>query len=119
MSPEKPDTDSPKPESVGRLTLALTLRSDKTSADVDLNLIGQQAISLPGITVCQNDHHWIEINLPPSDTWQSLLAKLPPAQRERIADPEFFEFLRRQISQRFLKILKPGQPSQVDRSKLR
>jgi len=103
-APAKPDT-SP---AVGRMAIMLTLQADQKSANVELQIAGPQVTVLQGITVRQNDHNWIEISLPSTDAWQRYLTRLPPEQQERITKAAFFEFLRGQINQRFLKLLKAG-----------
>lgn len=107
-TPTPTPTAPPKPDSspsVGRMAILLSLQADQKSADVELQIAGPQVTVLRGITVRQNDHNWIEISLPSADAWRPYLTRLPPEQQQRITNPAFFEFLRGQISQRFLGIL--------------
>jgi len=64
-----------------------------------------QPVVLDGIVLKEARPGWIAVDLPPEEHWEPTLRWLNRQQRERLASAEFFDYLRLQVSHRFLKLL--------------
>jgi hypothetical protein len=51
---------------------------------------------------------WLNVEVPPLESWDASLRRLSEAQRERLETPEFFERLQTALSQRFYRDLFPS-----------
>ena len=99
--------------SVGRMRLEVRLRpplaTHVPTADVMITIISNtQAIDLPGVVVQEARPGWITLDVPPTETWEPMLQRLPTRQRERVESAEFYETLQRHVGQRFLALTKTG-----------
>ena len=80
-----------KPEPAGELL----------ASKVTIEIAGDtRPIYLTGIFAREAGPGWITLEVPPLEHWDESLRWLTPLQRERIAEPTFFELLQREISRR-------------------
>lgn len=63
-----------------------------------------ESVTLPGISIRESRPGWIALDLPPLEDWQTTLAQLPAAQRQRIQEPAFYDLLHRELSRRYLAV---------------
>ncbi|MCK6549220.1 tyrosine-type recombinase/integrase [Myxococcota bacterium] len=105
--PKRPVDEAPKP--VGRMRVELTPHHDpehphenRATATLHLRVEGR-AIALDGLELREPHPGWVLLDLPPMETWKSTLATLTDAQRTRITDPTFFQFLQQHLTRRFLE----------------
>jgi site-specific recombinase XerD len=102
--PPAPSTDRPP---VGKLKIhmraAPDCKPDERRAQVTLDIQHPRGgpIYLTGIVVREMRPGWLNIEVPPLESWSDPLRGLTAAQRERLEAPEFYEMLQREISRRF------------------
>ena len=95
-----------KAPSVGRLDIHMRAAPDcgpgERRAQVTLGIqrFGGP-VYLTGIVVREMRPGWLNVQVPPLETWSGTMRRLTDDQRERLETPEFYELLQREISRRF------------------
>lgn len=92
----------PARASVGRMSLWVEPTADATGTRRVRLVIDNSGdrVPLPGVTVTEPRPGWVNLQIPSIETWEPSLARLTPAQRERIQAVEFFELLQREVVRR-------------------
>ena len=92
--------------SVGRLDIHMRAAPDcgpgERRAQVTLGI--QRAggpVYLTGIVVREMRPGWLNVQVPPMESWADPMRRLTHEQRERLETPEFYELLQRELSGRF------------------
>ena len=102
QSPAPPTAAPP----VGRLSIHMRPAPDckptERRAQVTLDIQHPRGpVYLKGIVVREMRPGWLNIEVPPMESWADPIRRLTAAQRERLETPEFYEMLQREISHRF------------------
>ncbi len=72
---------------------------------------GSGPVYLTGTVVRVMRPGWLNVEVPPLESWDASIRRLTCAQRERVESPEFFELLQSQLSERFYREVFPTPPS--------
>lgn len=103
-----PGLKIPSEVQTGRMRIILDEieeRDGGLTAPVTISIHNQPApVKLIGITVSENRPGWIALDIPPLESWETSLSKLPRGQRDRIESPDFYKLLQEQITRRFLAL---------------
>lgn len=102
QSPAPPTAAPP----VGRLNIHMRAAQDckpgERRAQVTLDIQDSRGpVYLTGIVVREMRPGWLNVEVPPLESWADPMRRLTAAQRERLEKPEFYEMLQREISRRF------------------
>jgi len=106
--------ETPRP--VGRLKIHMRAAPDcpagERRAQVTLAIeSGSGPVYLTGTVVREMRPGWLNVEVPPLESWDASIRRLTCAQRERLESPEFFELLQSQLSERFYREVFPTPPS--------
>ena len=98
---------------VGTMKLSVVLRQSEPdrppTADACIIVNSQpQPVELSGIVLSESRPGWVSLELPPTEQWEDRLRWLTPNQQERIASPEFYQYLQRHLGERFLSLRPDG-----------
>ncbi len=115
-----PHSEFPAPHSlapsVGRLNIhmrpAPDCKAGERRAQVTLGIQSAGGpVYLTGTVVREMRPGWLNVEVPPLESWDASIRRLTCAQRERLESPEFFELLQSQLSERFYREVFPTPPS--------
>lgn len=101
------------PRPVGTMKLTVVPRQGAPdgppTADACILVNNQpQSVELSGIVLSESRPGWVSLELPPTEVWEERLQRLSPNQQERIASPEFYQYLQRHLGERFLALKPDG-----------
>ena len=91
---------------VGRMQLQVRLRPGQAAvADAEAVIFSEDRyVRLDGIVVREPWPGWVNLEIPPLETWEPRLRWLLPKQRERVESPEFFQLLQTHLARRYLAL---------------
>lgn len=74
------------------------------SAIASITVLNDRPVTLNGICVRESRPGWVAMDLPAEESWAERLSWLTQSQRERIQAPEFYDYLRSVLAQKFLAL---------------
>jgi hypothetical protein len=89
----RPDPDAASDENIAQVTIEIVTDS--------------RPVYLTGIRVSEPRRDWLNLQIPPLETWSEPLLWLTPWQRDRIESAEFYDVLQQQIQIRYRRMF-PG-----------
>lgn len=110
-APQKQTVENSNPAqaskaSIGKLKVQIGPKHDQSdSYDVLIGIKkGDGYVMFPGATVSQPQPGWMNLQIPPTESWAQSLSQIPAGQRRRFEDASFFEVLRNQVAKKLSQL---------------